>query len=69
MAEQEDTVLVNPLSSYQEGDGLKHSHDKPYPVSRARAAALKANGLVELVEHQPAGAEAPKPRGRRARAP
>lgn len=65
MAEQEDTVLVNPISSYQEGDGLKHSHDKPYPVGRARAAALKANGLVELVEDQPAGSEAPKLRGRR----
>lgn len=69
MAEQEDAVLVNPISSYQEGDGLKHSHDEPYPVSRARAAALMANGLVELVEDQAAGAEAPKPRGRRAHAP
>lgn len=67
MAEQDDAVLVNPISSYQEGYGLKHSHDKPYPVSRARAAALKANGLVELVDDQPAGAEAQKLRGRRVR--
>ncbi|CAO4196491.1 hypothetical protein LFADAHJC_LOCUS4867 [Methylorubrum extorquens] len=67
MTVQEDTVLVNPISSYQEGDGLKHSHDEPYPVSRARAAVLKANGLVELVEDHLAGAEASKPRGRRGR--
>lgn len=66
MSEQEDTVLVQPVSSYQEGDGLKHSHDAPYRVARSRAAALKANGLVELVGDQPQ-ADEPKPRGRRPR--
>lgn len=66
MAESASDVLVQPVSSYQEGDGLKHSHDAPYLVSRSRAAALKANGLVELVEGGvPPGTGKPKLRGRR----
>lgn len=66
MAAPDDTVLVKPISSYEEGAGLKHSHDAPYPVSRPRAAALKANGLVELVESgSPAAPGKSKLRGRR----
>ena len=66
-----NAVLVQPISSFQEGGGLKHSHDAPYTVSTDRAAALKANGLVEYAEAQmPAPAadqasEPPAPRRRR----
>ena len=45
-----DTVTVQPLRTYGGVDGMKTPHDKPYEVSRARAADLRANGLVGYID-------------------
>lgn len=43
-------VLVQPIRSFQGEEGFKHPSSPAFPVSRGRAAELKANGLVRNVE-------------------
>ena len=42
-----NSVNVKPIRSYSGQDGFKTAGDAAYPVSRPRAAELRANGLVE----------------------
>ncbi|CAN7612832.1 hypothetical protein LJR034_004691 [Caballeronia sp. LjRoot34] len=49
-------VLVQPIRSFQGAEGFKHPSSPAFPVSRGRAAELKANGLVREAD----GVSAPK---------
>lgn len=46
-------VSIQPLRRFADGNVLRSPHDKPFTVSRLRAAELVANGLVVVIENIP----------------
>ncbi|TKI02768.1 hypothetical protein [Martelella alba] len=46
-------VSIQPLRRFNDGNVLRSPQDKPFTVSRLRAAELVANGLVVVIENIP----------------
>jgi hypothetical protein len=67
-------VLVQPIRSFQGVEGFKHPSSPAFPVSRGRAAELKANGLVREADEigatkaatVPVAKKAPEPQNKMA---
>jgi hypothetical protein len=62
-------VLVKPMRAFRGVEGFKSPSDDAFPVSRVRAAELKANGLVRDADAVPAQKNAPEPENKRAPEP
>lgn len=61
---EDNKVMVKAIRPFEGEEGFKNSESEAFPVSRQRAADLKANGLVEEVgakaaKHDEKSAEAP----------
>jgi hypothetical protein len=55
-----DTVMVQPLTSYNEGAETKHSHSPAYEVERPHAVELTANGFARMLDGSSHAEEAPE---------
>ncbi len=62
-------VMVKPIRSFRGLEGFKNPSDKAFPVSRMRAADLKANGLVRDADAAPEQKNSPEPANKRAPEP
>ncbi len=66
MTSDSNKVTVRPLRHFLGGEGNITPESPPFEVSRQRAAELRANGLVEVVEGEKA---APAPANKKAAEP
>lgn len=54
MTSESNKVTVRPLRSFLGEEGDMTPHSPPFETTRQRAAELKANGLVEIVDGEKA---------------
>ncbi|WP_229288961.1 hypothetical protein [Burkholderia pseudomallei] len=69
MMNNPNQVWVKPIRTYGGVDGDKNPASAPYPVSRQRAAELRANGLVRDADPSESKVVAPAPANKKAAAP
>lgn len=71
MTSESNKVTVRPLRYFMGEEGDITPDSPPFEVARQRAAELKANGLVEIIENEkaapaPANKKAPEPENKAA---